>query len=271
MNRWYFWVLAPVMIASAVVIPLVGRPATIAGHVVGYAVSAMLLLATLGLANSIRFHWALRAVAAGILMLGLAYFVVELRMWLDGAPIERGGRERPSLWSSIGFLVVFGYPAMRFMLKGRSDTIVDDITIERREPPRPRSRLRPPHYDLVLHTIEWDDEERIWVVPPAQQGMFSIKLGGDERPDARLIPHARDLYTDPSLLLRALPEALDATARQIPEAAREIYGLRVVAVELLWPDAPDDGIVHFEGAATDERRWRADYIGRRLRPLAFDD
>jgi hypothetical protein len=270
-NRWYFWVLAPIMVASAVLIPLVGRPATLAGHVVGYAVSAMLLLAALGLANSIRFHWALRAVAAGIVLLGLAYFVVELRMWLDGARIERGGRERPSLWSAVGFLVVFGYPALGFMRKGRSDTIVDVITTERREPPRPRSRLRPPHYDMVLHTIEWDDEERIWVVPPAQQGMFSIKLGGDERPHAKLIPHARDLFTNPSILLSAVPMALEAAARQVPEAAREIYGLRVVAVELLWPDAPDDGVVRFEGPGTDERSWRADYLGRRLGPLAFDD
>ena len=141
MNRWYFWVLAPIMIAGAVIIPLVGEPATIAGHVLGYAVSAMLLLATLGLANSRRFHWALRAVAAGIVMLGVAYFIVELRMWLDGAPSERGGRERPSLWSAVGFLVVFGYPAMRFMLEGRSDTIVDAIATERREPPRPRDRI----------------------------------------------------------------------------------------------------------------------------------
>ena len=271
MNRWYFWVLAPIMIAGAVIIPLVGEPTTIAGHVLGYAVSAMLLLATLGLANSIRFHWALRAVAAGILMLGAAYFIVELRMWLDGAPIERGGRERPSLWSAVGFLVVFGYPAMRFMLEGRSDTIVDAIATERREILRPRSRNRPPYYDMVLHTIEWDDDERVWVVPPAEQGTFSIRLGGDERPHPQLIPHARDLHLDPSALLAAVPAALDATARQIPEAAGEIYGLRIAAVELLWPDAPDDAIVRFEGAGTDERNWRADYIGRRLHPLGFDD
>lgn len=130
MNRWYFWVLAPVMLASAVIIPMTGEPTSLVGHVLGYGVSGALVLGTLGLANPRRYNWALRMVAALVLAAGALYLFSELNAWRSGKPIGVFGRRSDSsLWNAIGFLVVFGLPAMRFLVSGRSNAAVDVIAV----------------------------------------------------------------------------------------------------------------------------------------------
>jgi hypothetical protein len=140
MNRWYSWVLAPVMIGSAIIIPLAAEPRSSMGHVVVWVWVATMLLATLGLANPTRFRWALRGVAAVIVLAGMAYFVSGLLAWRNGRPIGGDGRPGSSLLNGALFLLVFGLPAFRYLLSGRSESVVDVIAApeavdeERRDP-----------------------------------------------------------------------------------------------------------------------------------------
>ena len=124
MNRWYFWVLAPVFILTAIIIPLVAEPPSIGGRILVWIMVAALLLGTLGLANPIRFCWALRSVAAAIVLAGLAYVGTELVWWLNGKPFNAFGH---SLLNAVLFLFVFGLPALRYLLTGRSGTDADVI------------------------------------------------------------------------------------------------------------------------------------------------
>ena len=277
MNRWYSWVLAPVMIAAAIIIPVAAAPISMLGQIGVYAFSTTMLLATLGLADVARFHWALRCVAAAVLLAGVAYFLSELLEVLSGKasalPARRSGG---SLWGAAFFLLVFGIPALRFLMTGQ----------ERQRGGRNsrRSRYHAPAdagslVGSAAHVsrrragaIDWDDDEQGWVVPARRStAAFRILVAGRERPDERLMAHARELAANPLPLLEQVPAFLAASAREAPIAAHEIRGLRVESVGLLWPDAPDDGMVEFEGPNTEERLWRCDYADRRLRWLGFDD
>ena len=277
MNRWYFWVLAPVMVAAAIIIPVVAAPVSLAGQITVYVLSGTMLLATLGLADVARFHWALRSVAAVVLIAGIAYFVSELQAVLAGkANALSGRRSSSSLLGATFFLLVFGVPALRFLLTGRSESVADEIAAEpgitRQRTPVVWSGPRPTFHDDVLGALDWDDEEEAWVVPAHQsKAAFRVLVAGRDRPDEGLMPHARELSEDSRPLLDQVPAFLDAAARDYPIAAHEIRGLRVESVVLPWPDAPDDGIVYFEGPNTEERLWRCDYADRRLRWLGFDD
>ncbi len=269
--------LAPVMIAAAIIIPVVAAPISMAGQMGVYVFSGTMLLATLGLADVVRFHWALRCVAAVVLMAGIAYFVSELQDVLAGkASALSGRRSSSSLLGATFFLLVFGVPAWRFLMSGRSDSVVDEIvvdrTITRQRTPVVWSGPRPTFHDDVLGALDWDDDEEAWVVPAHRSNAaFRVLVAGRDRPDERLMPHARELSADPRPLLDQVPDFLDAAARDAQIAADEIRGLRVESVFLPWPDAPDDGMVYFEGPNTEERLWRCDYADRRLRWLGFDD
>jgi hypothetical protein len=128
MNRWYFWVLAPVAIGSAIIVPLVAEPRSPIGHVVVWVVVGTLLLGTLGLADANRFRWALRSVAAVIVVAGVTYFVSELIAWRSGKSMGAfGPRSDSSLRNAGLFLLVFGVPALRYLLSGRSGSVVDVI------------------------------------------------------------------------------------------------------------------------------------------------
>ena len=132
MNRWYFWVLAPVMIGGAAIIALVppGPKARPGAQLLAYAIAATLLLGTLGLANPRRFGWALRAVAGAVLLAGGGYFATELLLWMQGKPAGVfGPRSRATLWNAGLFLLVFGVPALRYLLSRRSHSIVDAIAV----------------------------------------------------------------------------------------------------------------------------------------------
>jgi hypothetical protein len=128
MNRWYFWVLAPALLGTALIVIVAAEPASIAGHVTAYGLVAVLLLATIGLANLEKFGWAFRGVAVGIFAAALAYFASELLAWQAGKPLGAfGPRSTRSLWNAGLFLLVFGLPALSYLLSGRSGTVVDVI------------------------------------------------------------------------------------------------------------------------------------------------
>ena len=121
MNRWYFWVLAPVMLASAVTIPITAAPSSLLGWAVAYGISLILVLTTVGLANPVRFEWALRAVAGLVALAGVGYFASELAGWMAGTPLGLfGRRSQRSLWNATLFLLLFGVPALRYLLFART-------------------------------------------------------------------------------------------------------------------------------------------------------
>ena len=51
MKRWYFWVLAPVMLGAAWIIAVLTEPPTLVGSLLAYAIATTLVVATVALAN----------------------------------------------------------------------------------------------------------------------------------------------------------------------------------------------------------------------------
>jgi hypothetical protein len=128
MNRWYFWVLAPVMLATGTGLPFIVDPPTWQGQVILYAFCAILLLATLGLAVPSRFLWALRTAAALVLLAYIGYAASEAWAWWHGKPFGFGSsRSRSNLFNALGGLLVFGVPSLYLLLRGRSGTFMDSF------------------------------------------------------------------------------------------------------------------------------------------------
>jgi hypothetical protein len=128
MNRWYFWVLAPIMLATGLGLPIITEPTTWQGRVVLYLACGTLVLGTLGLARPRRFRWALRAVAGAILLVYVAYAASEAIAWWQGKSFGLGSqRAENNLRNALWGLVVFGLPSLSFLLRGRSGSSVDAL------------------------------------------------------------------------------------------------------------------------------------------------
>jgi hypothetical protein len=135
MNRWYFWVLSPVMLLTGLGLPLIVDPPTVMGTVVLYVFCGSLVLATLGLARPRRFQWALRAVAATILLGVVAYAASEAIAWWNGKPFGLTARRSASNFrNALLALAVYGLPSMYFLLTGRSGTNVDVLLDVEQQP-----------------------------------------------------------------------------------------------------------------------------------------
>jgi hypothetical protein len=134
MKHWYFWVLAPVMIALAIYVPIIFKPRTLDGQLTQYGLSVVLVLATLGLADAVRFRWALRGVAVVVLAAGAIYFVSQFAGWLSGKPFGLFGvTSERSLRNACLFLVFYGVPALLYLLRSRRGAAVDAITARRED------------------------------------------------------------------------------------------------------------------------------------------
>ena len=130
MKHWYFWVLAPVMLGSAVIIVRNDAPTLIA-RIIGYGIALTLVLATVGLASPVHSAWALRGVAAAILLAYVIYVASEFVAVMRGKAVGwSGGRGEVSLRNALLGLLVFGIPAARFIYAGRSGTVVDTMVCE---------------------------------------------------------------------------------------------------------------------------------------------
>jgi hypothetical protein len=128
MNRWFFWVLAPVMLTTGLVLPLITEPPTWQGRVLLYLLCGCLVLATLGLARPRRYQWSLRVVAGAILLVCVAYAASEAIAWWQGKPFGLGARPAEgSLFNALSGLVAYGLPSLYFLLRGRSGRSVDDL------------------------------------------------------------------------------------------------------------------------------------------------
>jgi hypothetical protein len=128
MNRWYFWVLSPFMLATGLVLPFITEPPTWQGRIVLYLLCGTLVLATLGLARPRRFRWALRAFAGTILLVYVVYAASEALAWWQGKPFGFGARRAESnLFNALLGLMAFGLPSLNFLLRGRSGSSVDAL------------------------------------------------------------------------------------------------------------------------------------------------
>ena len=140
MNRWYFWVLAPVMLATGLGLPFITNPPSWQGRLVLYVFCGALVLATLGLARPRRFQWALRAVAGVILLAYVAYAAHEAIAWSQGKAFGLDApRAATNLRNALWGLAVYGLPSLYFMLRGRSGTAADALLSIPNEPDNPSS------------------------------------------------------------------------------------------------------------------------------------
>jgi hypothetical protein len=131
MKRWYFWVLAPIMLATAFGLPFLVDPPTSQGRLLSYVISGALVLATLGLADVRRFRWALRWVASAVLVAYTWYLASEARLWWNGKPFGFGSSQaQANLMNAVGGFIAFALPSIAFLLTGRSGTDVDVLTAD---------------------------------------------------------------------------------------------------------------------------------------------
>ena len=127
--------------------------------------------------------------------------------------------------------------------------------------------------DSILGELRLSDNARWWEGRTIVGGrMVVFRIGGEGKPDARLIAHAHDI-------VRSLPEFEQSVSAfladegsqhpHLTQFADEIRQLTIEDVCLFWPDRPDDGMIFFKGP--DEFRvWRCDYVARKPRGLGFD-
>jgi hypothetical protein len=143
----------------------------------------------------------------------------------------------------------------------------------KRRPAPPLLPAPPPHDDDVLGTLQWNAEDDAWVATVRlAPHPFRILIGGDDRPDERLLAHARDIFIAPEKLVGQVNELLRKGAEDLPDWTDEIRGLHLDDVVLLWPDEPDGGIVYLDGPDRGERRWQCDLKDRKpTAPLSYDD
>jgi hypothetical protein len=129
MNRWYFWVLAPVLVADGIRTAF-SCPATLVARLRG---SLCLLRHACFLPRS---AWRGRFASGGrssawqfvVLLAYLAYVGSEAVAWWHGKPFGFGlDRARANLFNAIRGLLVFGLPAMHLLIRGRSGTSADVV------------------------------------------------------------------------------------------------------------------------------------------------
>ena len=127
--------------------------------------------------------------------------------------------------------------------------------------------------DSVLGELRLSDEAAWWE-GRATIGSKTVgfMIGGEGKPDARLIAHAHDIVRSLPEFEQSVSEFLAGEARTVKHLTRftdEIRQLTIEDVCLFWPDRPDDGMIYFKGP--DEFRvWRCDYVARKPRGLGFD-
>jgi hypothetical protein len=100
---------------------------------------------------------------------------------------------------------------------------------------------------------------------------FQFTIGGDEKPDAALLAHARDILVNFESFKKLVQGCIQAESSEYPEELkREVSGLEIDGISLCWPDRPDDGMIFFRGTGKDFGLWRCDYVARKPQGLGCD-
>ena len=127
--------------------------------------------------------------------------------------------------------------------------------------------------DPVIGELKLSDDADWWEAKiTAGEKMIGFKIGGNGKPDPRLIAHAHDIIRSLSEFERLVAAFLADEARtnkSLVRFAEEIAQLTIEDIYLFWPKRPDDGMICFTGPDK-FRVWRCDYVGRKLQGLGFD-
>jgi hypothetical protein len=129
MRRWYFWVLAPIMLATGVGLPFLVNPPNVQGYIVLYVMSGALILATIGIASPKRFKPALKVVAATVLIAFIGQAGFEVFAWARGKPFFGDAPGGTSLYVALQGLAALGVPSLYFIVWGRSGSVVDFMVV----------------------------------------------------------------------------------------------------------------------------------------------
>src|SRR5688572_18820254 len=127
--------------------------------------------------------------------------------------------------------------------------------------------------DSLLGELRLSDDAEWWEGhTTVGSKTVGFKIGGEGKPDAKLIAHAHDIVRSLPAFEQSVSGFLADEARttkHLTKFADEVQQLTVEDVCLFWPDRPDDGMIYFKGP--DEFRvWRCDYVARKPQGLGFD-
>ena len=124
-----FWCIAPFLVATIVLLPLLARPPEPTGWVILAVLDLLGLFVLLGLWNAERFWWCWRAVGGIVAGAYLAYLVSTIA---QGQWFGDGRRSSATAFNALLGLVVFGYPGFMYAVFGRfswkPETEYDDPT-----------------------------------------------------------------------------------------------------------------------------------------------
>jgi len=118
-SRFLFWTLAPLLIGFAILMPLIVEIERVTEALVLYGMSITCLALVLGLANPIRFQWALRIVAFIVFLVYIGYLASMIVGYAQEKEELISKRSATSVLSAVFGLVIIGYPSLKYMLVGR--------------------------------------------------------------------------------------------------------------------------------------------------------
>lgn len=114
MSRSLYWVLAPFLVITAVVLPLCIDSWTTQAIFTMVGLELFIIGLLIGLWDIERFEWALRIVAATIFLAYVAYLADEImhgRIWA-------GRRSAHSVLGALAGLLFWGVPALMYLIRG---------------------------------------------------------------------------------------------------------------------------------------------------------
>jgi XTP/dITP diphosphohydrolase len=114
MSRSLYWVLAPFLVITAVVLPLCVDSWTAQGIIMMVGLELFIVGLLIGLWDIARFEWALRIVAATVFAAYVAYLANQImygQLWA-------GRRSAPSVLSALAGLLVWGVPSFLYLIRG---------------------------------------------------------------------------------------------------------------------------------------------------------
>ena|SRR6185503_3306732 len=136
-----------------------------------------------------------------------------------------------------------------------------------------------PVANATLGMLTYSHDDGCWATDESNEDLpFRFFVAGnwseqfsEISPDPQLIAHAESVARSSDEFLAAVASMLTAECgtRLNKGWTEEIARLKVSALNLPWPERPDDGMIQFDGPDPD-RLWRCDYIGRRPVSLGFD-
>jgi hypothetical protein len=135
--------------------------------------------------------------------------------------------------------------------------------------PKPKVE-RVPFVHATLGEFAYSEEEEAWLSDPKHGALgFCFHITGDEKPDARLLPHAESVAHDADAFRKMVGDFLESEADRMKPRQAAIRELKIDMVCLFWPERPDDGMIYFTGGDS-YGLWRCDYQNGKPIALGYD-